>query len=198
MRLIFFSSFNISTTSERVSIICIDPIGTPSTLQIASLIKLTIILFDCCASLPPLRITALPDFRHNEEICGIASGRDSKIAPITPIGQVIRRRVRPSSNSIPISSLPRPTTLLIPLTIPMTLFSSKRSREKSGAEIFSLSATSRSLTLASSIEAHAASRAEAISSKALFLISTDKWASFKDAALAVKAISCIILVVITI
>ena len=40
------------------------------------------------ASLPPLSIAALPDLKANELICIKASGLDSNITPITPIGTV--------------------------------------------------------------------------------------------------------------
>ena len=46
--------------------------------------------FEFCASLPPFKITAFPDFRANAEICMTTSGRDSKITKITPIGQETR------------------------------------------------------------------------------------------------------------
>jgi hypothetical protein len=38
------------------------------------------------ASLPPFRMTALPDFSASEATCGTTSGRASKTMPTTPSG----------------------------------------------------------------------------------------------------------------
>ena len=44
--------------------------------------------FELSASAPPLNMTAFPDFRHRDMICGTTSGLDSNITPMTPIGHL--------------------------------------------------------------------------------------------------------------
>ena len=65
----------------------------------ASRRMLNSVRMDSVASRPPLKATALPDFRQSDMICGTTSGRDSNITPSIPMGQRIWYRVRPSSRS---------------------------------------------------------------------------------------------------
>ena len=46
-------------------------------------------------SVPPLRITAFPDFKHNAPASAVTFGRLSYITPITPNGVEIREMLRP-------------------------------------------------------------------------------------------------------
>jgi hypothetical protein len=51
-------------------------------------------------SRPPLRMAAFPDLIANAEMLAMTSGRASKMMRSTPIGHVIRERVRLSSRSV--------------------------------------------------------------------------------------------------
>jgi len=51
-------------------------------------------------SRPPFRMAALPDLRARAEMLAMTSGRASKMMRSTPIGQVIRERVRSSSRRV--------------------------------------------------------------------------------------------------
>jgi len=77
----------MQVTSSRVSRSCIQPAGAPAASEAAAMTSARMRLVPA-ASLPPLRSTALPLFRQRLEICTRASGRDSKITPMTPIGQL--------------------------------------------------------------------------------------------------------------
>jgi hypothetical protein len=63
------------------------------------------------ASDPPLRTRAFPLLRASPAICTRASGRDSKIIAITPIGVVRWVRVNPSSSSRRFRTVPTGVTL---------------------------------------------------------------------------------------
>jgi hypothetical protein len=54
----------------------------------------------CEDSRPPLRMAAFPDLMARAEMLAITSGRASKIMRRTPMGQVMRERVRLSSRSV--------------------------------------------------------------------------------------------------
>ena len=60
----------------------------------------------CSASRPPLSSTALPLLRHSPPIWISASGRDSKITPTTPMGQLMRESTSPSASSVRSCSCP--------------------------------------------------------------------------------------------
>lgn len=51
-------------------------------------------------SRPPLRMATLPDFMARALMLAMTSGRASKMMRRTPIGQVTRVSVRPSSRSV--------------------------------------------------------------------------------------------------
>ena len=51
-------------------------------------------------SLPPLRMAALPDLMAREAMLAMTSGRASKMMRRTPMGQVTRSSVRPSSSFV--------------------------------------------------------------------------------------------------
>jgi hypothetical protein len=53
-----------------------------------------------------LRMAALPDFIAREAMLAMTSGRASKMMRSTPMGQVCRWRMRPSSSSVLRSTLP--------------------------------------------------------------------------------------------
>ena len=54
----------------------------------------------------PLRIAAFPDLMAKEAIFAITSGRASKITSSTPMGQVTRSRISPSSSCVRSVGLP--------------------------------------------------------------------------------------------
>ena len=51
-------------------------------------------------SRPPFKIAALPDLMANAEMLAMTSGRASKMMRRTPMGQVMRERVKLSSSSV--------------------------------------------------------------------------------------------------
>jgi hypothetical protein len=51
-------------------------------------------------SRPPFRMAALPDLRARAEMLAITSGRASKMMRRTPMGHVIRDRIRLSSRRV--------------------------------------------------------------------------------------------------
>ena len=65
-----------------------------------------IALNDSVDSLPPFRIAALADLIANEAMFAMTSGRASKMIKSTPMGQVWRCKVKPSSSSVRRSTLP--------------------------------------------------------------------------------------------
>ena len=88
MRSIRFSSPRRARTSSRPDRSVIHPSGRIPCVAwhiISARVWLVTV-----ASRPPLSRAALPDLRHREAICTRASGRDSKITPITPMGTVTR------------------------------------------------------------------------------------------------------------
>lgn len=74
--------------SSLVSIRTKASAGTPADAA-ASLRMRNSACIECRASRPPLKATALPDFRHSDMICGTTSGRDSNITPSMPMGHLI-------------------------------------------------------------------------------------------------------------
>ena len=87
-RSIYWSMLRIALTSFLLSINTNTPLGMPA--EYAAFVRISnSVLFVLDASLPPLNMTALPDLRHNDIICGTTSGRDSNIVPIIPIGHEI-------------------------------------------------------------------------------------------------------------
>ena len=114
-------------------------------------------------SFPPFRTAQFPLLMQRELICTRASGRASKIIPITPIGQVTRTRVRPSSSSRRSVTLPTgsssPIRPSIPARTSASLCSSKRSRLTTAAEMPVSSAFFRSSRLAAKISSRCADSA---------------------------------------
>ena len=82
--------FTNCETSSRLSTRLTAFSGTVSFFARVFRISFASTRFEFCASLPPFKITAFPDFRANAEICMTTSGRDSKITRMTPIGQDTR------------------------------------------------------------------------------------------------------------
>ena len=123
------------------------------------------------ASLPPFSITQLPLFMQSADICTKASGLDSKITPITPIGQLVLTSVSPSSSSRTSSFLKSGSGMairsLMPFTQSASLWSSKVSLPSMGAGRpvpFALS-----VSLALNISSFLASSASAMAANAAFL-----------------------------
>ena len=76
---------SLVTALSVLSINCIQSGVMPHPANV-SLIIAVIALLELMASLPPLRITALPALKHNPKASSVTLGRDSYIMPITPIG----------------------------------------------------------------------------------------------------------------
>ena len=127
------------------------------------------------ASEPPFRTEALPLFTHSEAICTSASGRDSKITPITPMGHVTFERISPSSNcffkTILLRGSSRPIKLWMPSMQSRNFFSSNSSLFNMGSvRPFDLP-TLRSVRLASKILSLQSTREELMLFRAEFLTS---------------------------
>lgn len=60
---------NSDETSSRVEISCTQSSGTPGTVLSASRIVSTSMAFECAASLPPFKMTALPRHSLTEIFC---------------------------------------------------------------------------------------------------------------------------------
>ena len=140
---------------------------------------------------PPFEQYALPLFRHRQEIWIKASGRDSKMTPITPIGQLTRKRSNPSSSSMAFSVRPTGSGRLIMLRNPShaspILASSNLSRFSKGGARFSFSERSMSDRLAATISACRVSSASAISASARFFTSVPRAAIWIAAVFACAA-----------
>ncbi len=124
------------------------------------------------ASEPPFKSTPLPLFRHKAAICTRASGRDSKITPITPMGQVTLYNSRPTSSSVARSVLPTGSSSSIKSLMPfitVSIFSSsKTSLFSRGGARFSSLLRARSSLFAAIIFSLCRSKAPAICLKAPF------------------------------
>ena len=83
------SSFSMAATSSRECSSCARSAGSPTSAA-ASRSASHKAAFVRSASRPPLSSTALPLLSASDAICTSASGRLSKITPMTPIGQVTR------------------------------------------------------------------------------------------------------------
>ena len=140
--------------------------------------RLNTTLFVFIASLPPFNIAQFPLFIHNDAICTIASGRDSKITPITPIGHVSLIRSKSESNSLFISSFESGSSSfirsLIPFTTPFILSSLNLSLLKIDDFKPSSSAFLRSASFARTISSIFAIRLSATARNALFLVSRER------------------------
>ena len=90
-----------------------------------SLITLTMALLELIASLPPFKITVLPDLKQSENASSVTFGLDSYIIPITPIGTLFLPILRPFGLSH--MEITSPTgsssaaTCLTPSAIPLIL-----------------------------------------------------------------------------
>ena len=146
------------------------------------------------ASRPPLSSTALPLLRAREAICTRASGRLSKITPMTPMGQVMRYILRPSVSSRlrvvwPMGS-GRPARARRPAVTAASFSSANFRRPSRGAARLSCSALARSALLAAKISAWRASSSSAMASRAAFRVSISDAASVHAARRASWAIWC--------
>ena len=150
--------------------------GSPAFMTDSCMISKRI-LFVLEVSFPPLRIAQLPLLIHKVDIWTRASGLASKITPITPMGQVIRLRVRPSSSSRKRVVLPKGSLSEISWSIPLrqsfSLPSVNLSLFMTACEISLSSALSVSSLFAANILSAFALREPAISLRALFLSSIE-------------------------
>ncbi|OQA06123.1 MAG: hypothetical protein BWY65_02265 [Firmicutes bacterium ADurb.Bin373] len=190
----YSSSFSISLTSALVSISFIQLAGTPA-FSVALIMTSARMRLVSMASEPPFSNTPLPLFRHRVEICTRASGLDSNITPMTPMGQVTLYSSRSSSSSVARSVLPtgssNPIRLCIPSTTSAILVSSNFSLFKSGSARFSLSLLAKSSRLALIISACRSTKDMAICCKALFFRSALMAASSIEASFTWRANSFI-------
>ena len=128
----YSSSSKSALISSRENTRFIAFFGKFSTVFNASLIIFSIAALVLLDSLPPFKITALPDFIAREAIWEITSGRASKITPITPIGQETFFKIKPSSSSFVQKTLFtgsfKEITSSIPFNISRILFSSNFKR----------------------------------------------------------------------
>ena len=158
------------------------PSGMPDAAA-ASCIVSNRIRFVFLASLPPLSTEQLPLLRQREAICTRASGRDSKITPITPIGQVVLVRISWLSSSLWSRVLPtgsgRFIKPLMPFITSLSLCSSNLSLLIIGAASEPASALARSILLASKISDFLASRASATAERAELRCSCEREAITK-------------------
>ena len=104
---------------------------------------------------PPLSMAQLPLLMQSVEIWTMASGRASKITPMTPMGQVTRLSTRPWSSSRRSSTRPTgsgsETRLSMPAHTSASLCSSNSRRLRTAGATFASSAAARSLALAAKI-----------------------------------------------
>src|SRR5574344_203810 len=126
----YFSAFNNTCTSSLLSIPRIQE-EPKEKEEVALFIISTSILLVLDASFPPFRIRPLPLKRERPAICNRASGRASKIMPITPIGKVFFSNTNSGSSSLfslifPIGSL-RPQRSWYPF-FTLLSFSSEKTR----------------------------------------------------------------------
>jgi len=145
------------------------------------------------ASDPPLSSTALLDFRHRVEIWTSASGRDSKMTPMTPIGLDTRYKSSPGSSSVVRRVWPtgsgRSIRLLIPATTSWILFRSNFNRLSKGAASPSWVLRSRSVWFAAKRAGVFSSKAAAMLFRAFSLVYASKAIIWREAFLAWIAIS---------
>ena len=169
IRSTYSSSASSALTSSRVCSRPSAPAGTPQRTA-ASCIAAKSARLVASASLPPLSSAALPLLRHRDAICTSASGRDSKITPITPIGQETRYRSRPGASCVASSVQPSGSgsaaSACRPSSTVRSLASSKRRRLSSGAARCCSRARARSARLASKMSARRARSVSAAHSSA--------------------------------
>lgn len=85
--------------TSRVVTSWMAPLGT---FDLSRALEMTVEMAtkDSVDSLPPLRMAALPDLMASEAMLAMTSGRASKMMRRTPMGQVTRSRIRPSSSLV--------------------------------------------------------------------------------------------------
>ena len=144
------------------------------------------------ASLPPLRIQALPAFRQSEKTSRVTLGRASYTTPITPKGTATRDSCSPLGSTEPFSSLPtgdcRRATLRISAAIASTRsrVSFKRSYFGSSGDILA-----RSRALASKIASLLFTTSSATAKIISFILSTPNLRIERDALFTSLKISSI-------
>mmetsp|Transcript_116222 Transcript_116222/g.325061 ORF Transcript_116222/g.325061 Transcript_116222/m.325061 type:complete len:222 (-) Transcript_116222:1281-1946(-) len=174
-RSITSSSANISDTCPLLVIKAIRSrlISPLLPASIASPMTLWIAAFECTASFPPLRSKPLPLAMERAEICGIESGRDSKITIRTPIGTVISVSSIPSASSLLLLMTPsgsaRDANCLNPAASVASFSSVSFNLFFKTSATSSFSAASRSRALAASSSSVFSIKDEAIDSKISFL-----------------------------
>ena len=195
MRSMYSSMASIAPTSSRVVSRPAQPSGTPAA-SLACFITSKSARLERIASRPPLRSTALPLLRHRPAICTSASGRDSKITPTTPIGQLTRERISPSASSVRSCSCPMGSSICASARRPAHTSSSlpwsNFSRFSAGAERPSAFAASRSCAFAAKIASLPSCSASATARSAPSRTCAEDAARAKLACLARRAISCVL------
>ena len=154
---------------------------------VAFLTMSTSILLVLAASFPPLSIRPLPLNRERPAICNKASGRASKIIPITPIGKVFFSKTKPGSSSLfslifPIGS-ERLHRSLYPFSTLFSLSGENTRRWRIDDEIPSFSAFSKSLSFSALILSFSSSSNFEIETRASLLSSKEETANNDEAFL---------------
>ena len=142
-------------------------------------------------SLPPRRITALPDFRQSAPASAVTFGLDSYIMPITPIGMHILPTIRPFGLfhifDIPPTGSGRAATSRSPAAMEAITLSDRVSLSSMAFVSPLLSAALRSFMFSALRKSALFSNSPAIFRSALFFVPVSSLANRNEAARAARA-----------
>ena len=138
---------------------------------------------ECCASLPPFKITALPDFKQSAKTSNVTLGRASYIMPTTPKGTDTLVKIIPFGRmvveSVRCSGEGSCATCRISSAMAVMRSAVSFSRSYLG---FATSICAKSFALAARMVSVAFSAAEARAIKRLFLVASSIKFSAREAA----------------
>ena len=177
----------VPTSCEVSSISCTASSVIPQALSVSRK-TLTIAILEFIASLPPLKITALPDLKQSAKASGVTLGLASYIIPTTPSGTRFLPIKSPLgrffiSSTSPTGSLSA-ATCSRPSAMPLILSSVSISLSISPSFIPFSRPAKTSLAFASSMLFLSFISASAQAMRALFLVSTFILASSTEACFA--------------
>ena len=178
---------------------CTLPAGIPA-CSAASRSTRAISVLEWMASLPPLRRTALPDFRQRPMASAVTLGRASYTMPMTPRGTRIFVTVRPFGSVPPPRMVPtgsgRAATWRSPSAMPASR--SCVSSRRSSMDSFMCPALPASISpaFAARIVSAWSSSASAMVRSAAFLAAVDRVASRRSANPAARACSLMLIMIL--